>query len=87
MLILQLFLNSYKIKVYEYNPKLSELMVFFHLLTFLGISAHDHQRDQTETGDETEGTLSVRCLQEGDDREVGCNAHIVNGAVTVVELL
>ena len=53
----------------------------------MGISAHDHQRDQTETGDETEGTLSVRRLQEGDDREVGCNAHIVNGAVTVVELL
>ena len=30
-----------------------------------------HRRDQTETGDETEGT--PRCLPEGDDGEVSCS--------------
>ena len=74
-----------------YDPKLTELMAFFHWLTFLGISAKvKYQRDQTETGDETEGTPSVRCLQEGDDREVSCNGAcaqtlwlaILGGAIT-----
>ena len=30
-----------------------------------------HQRDQTEAGDETEGTLG--CLQEGEDGEISCS--------------
>ena len=34
-----------------------------------------HQGDQTETGDETEGTRG--CLQEGDDGEVSCNGACV----------
>ena len=34
-----------------------------------------HQRDQTETGDEAEGT--PRCLREGDDGEVSCSGSCV----------
>ena len=30
-----------------------------------------HRGDQTETGDETEGT--TKCLRGGDDGEVGCS--------------
>ena len=33
-----------------------------------------HQKEQTETGDGTEGTLkTLKCLQEGDDEEVSYN--------------
>ena len=34
-----------------------------------------HRRDQTETGDEAEGT--PRCLREGDDGEVSCSGTCV----------
>ena len=34
-----------------------------------------HRRDQTETGDETEGT--PRCLREGDDGKVNCSGACV----------
>ena len=43
-----------------------------------------HRGDQTEIGDETEGTLG--CLQEGDDGEVSCSGALCVGESTSDQL-